>query len=460
MTQELTHASAAPDAPAAPAGPDVAPAAPSVPKRRRVMRVLAIAASFVGTQALLQAVNFGTGLVVVRRLGTAEYAYFTVTITVSSAMAVVSNSGFSSALLSRGAQVRHDRSSFSALIISALALRRRIAAVTCAVGGPLTFWLLRAAGADWVTTTALTLLVMVGLIVSVTANLYTEVLALEYERRQQQLIPIKVALFRLAATIPGLLLWPVTLAAATVNLAAFWLNRAQARAVAATYFDADTPADPAERRLVMASFWRLLPSNTFFVLQGQVLIYLLAFTGQTTTLAQLGALGRYSLIFGVISSGLSSVAAPIVARCAPGAIGTRYAQIAGAGAATILILLATVWVGAGPLTDLLGSQYHGLDTELRILTIGGAVSSFAAVLSSLNQARGWLSWVWLHVPISVAWTLALALTLDLTSIRHSAEFAALSSVAGLVTQLIPLAIGLRRPPAAPMDSPESEATRA
>src|SRR5262245_36353290 len=79
---------------------------------------------FLSLEALVQTVGFAAGVLLVRVLPKAEYAYFTIANTMQQTMNLLADNGISSGLTAIGGRVWNDRSRFGQLLSTAMRLRR------------------------------------------------------------------------------------------------------------------------------------------------------------------------------------------------------------------------------------------------------------------------------------------------------------------------------------------------
>jgi hypothetical protein len=100
-------------------------------------------AKFAFVQALVQAIGFAAGPLIVRNLPKREYAFYNIGNTMLAAILVLADSGISSALTAIGGRVWQDSRRLGSLLNTALQLRRQLAVFTVAAVVPVLIWLLR-----------------------------------------------------------------------------------------------------------------------------------------------------------------------------------------------------------------------------------------------------------------------------------------------------------------------------
>jgi hypothetical protein len=108
----------------------------------------------------------------------------------------------------------------------------------------------------------------------------------------------------------------------------------------------------------------------------------------------------------------------------------------------LAIIVGLVWVISEPLLLLLGRSYAGLEQELRIVFLGGAVTCLADVMSALNQARGWLRFAWIQIPFALFIIFFAVTQFDLQSPLQAAIVVAAMALPSLLAQIVQLVVGM------------------
>jgi len=101
-----------------------------------------------GAQFLVQGLGFVAGILIVRRLPIAEYAYYTIATALLSTMTALADGGIGAGVISQGGKVWKDPVELGKVVASGLALRRRFALLS-AVAVPFLIYFLRKHGASW-----------------------------------------------------------------------------------------------------------------------------------------------------------------------------------------------------------------------------------------------------------------------------------------------------------------------
>jgi hypothetical protein len=166
----------------------------------------------------------------------------------------------------------------------------------------------------------------------------------------------------------------------------------------------------------------------------------IAFFGSKTTLADLGALSRLSVITAIFGSLLTNVLLPAFSRSK-----TRQDSILKYGLVVVTFLLgSSLLIGVTALypvqiVSVLGGRYQSLYSVAVLMIISSLVPTFTGLIWAMNAARGWVKWAWLSIPAIVLSQMIAAFKLDLSTIRGVLLFGAVPELAGLFV-LIPLAV--------------------
>jgi O-antigen/teichoic acid export membrane protein len=419
---------------------------------RRIAHWTPLLARFFWLQALSQLLAVAAGLLVVRWLDVGQFAIYTVALAVQTTLVILADSGITNSLMARGGAAAGDRARFSAVVTTAIALRRRLQIVTLAVGVPVLVLLLRTYGVPMISAALASLAVALALHASITQGVYSTVLFLQLQPDEVQRAGVRSGVVRLLMTVTALSLADDWLLFLWIGAAALFLQGALLERAAKPHLG-DTPARSAEEeRAMVLAFRNQLLNGIYFALQPQILVWIMTAFGSVQQVAEAGALGRLAIAFSLISAAFSSLALPRFARAVdPRAVRQRYVGLTALMTAIGAAAVAFAWAFPQVVLFVLGAAYMHLDAEVVWIVGASAVSLVSITIHLLNTARGWVRGIWLGVPATFAMQIALVRYVDLGSIRGAILIQASAYIAPL---LINLAIGLRgmreptRPPAA------------
>jgi O-antigen/teichoic acid export membrane protein len=197
--------------------------------------------------------------------------------------------------------------------------------------------------------------------------------------------------------------------------------------------DRDAPPDPAMRSEIVSVLKRQAPHSIYYCLQGQIMVWLISIFGNAENVANVGALGRLAVVFGLLSSIMAEVVLPAFARIqSPHRLRRRYFQIV-AGYLTMSVLsVAAVAVFPSQFLSILGHQYSGLHSEVVLMTACGVVTTTAGLLWAINCSRAWIVPPVFLIPCTIAAQVATIAFLNLSTVKGVLLFTMCSWVPSIV----------------------------
>ncbi len=418
----------------------------SRPAIRRAFQQARIVGNFAIVQAIVQIIGFCSGILLVRTLEQRDYAYFTIANTMQGTINVLADIGISVGLISIGGRVWRDRHRFGQLVNTALTLRKNLGAIVVIVSTPVLYFLLVRNGATFHYTAVLIVLLLAALFFQLSVNVLSVVPRLRSDIRRIQTIDFTGAICRLLALIALMYFFLNAAVALALAAATSFLQYAMLRSYAAGVIDVDAP-DNAEDRAAMLGFIRKLAANAiFFSLQGQITVFLISFFArETSSVAEVGALGRLAMIFAVLGNLLTNVFVPAFARCQSAKkLRWLYAGIAGGVVAFGVLVLGGAAIFPAQFLFVLGNKYTHLHRELLLMVGGAVLSSVTGTFWALNASRAWVAGSWLYIPLTLATQIALIPFTDFSSVAGVLIFNLVSVIPNLLLNLAMSYFGFRR----------------
>jgi len=386
---------------------------------------------FLSLEVLIQALGFAAGVLLVRVLPKAEYAYFTIANTMQQTMNLLADNGISSGLTAIGGRVWNDRSRFGQLLNTAMRLRRVFALIAVVIVTPILAWMLTGAGASPTQSALLCGAVLLALYFQLAIGVLSVAPLLHLEVNRVQILNLWSAVIRLLLILGAYVQFLnafVALLAAAVSFAfqewmlRLWLPR---------YADKTAPQNAGDRREILTIVKSQAPNAIYYCVQSQLMVWLISIFGSTNAVAEVGALGRLGMICLMLGSVMMNVVMPRFARVQePRMLWRRYWQILGAtcGVSALLLVLATTFPEL--LLWILGPKYAHLRAELFLMILGTVLAMVLGTMYSLNLTKGWVVSPWLLIPIGVATDILLIVTLDLSQVHGVLLMAVYSTIPG------------------------------
>jgi hypothetical protein len=343
-------------------------------------------------QSVIQLLMALSGIVVVRYLGTEEYAFYTIAAAAITAMAALSNGGILDGMTAIGARHAQDEGRLAQLVSTALALRNHVALLLAVPIAGLSVWMLAREGASF--GTVLPLVVATALVNL--AELHYSVLHLvpwlNRRIRELQAVEVQGAFVRFlgCATIP--LFIPradvaVLCAAAGLGFQILLLKR---RGLLPRHYEA-TPPDPRLSAEMTSVLHRQWPNDLNALVQSQASLWLLTAFSSVASVAAFGALGRVTIVFTVI---LATLHRTLLSRYVGLSDPHRAMQVYGG---VILAFLAIAFLPfwafmkyPDAILSLFGPDYAGLTREFRLFSMNSLLAALAMLTLWLNSSRAWI----------------------------------------------------------------------
>ena len=414
--------------------PAVHPSLP-VPSQRSI-KLLAwssLLGKFVGVQAIVQVIGLCSGILLVRNLNKADYAFFTLANAMQATMTLLADVGISSGLSAIGGKVWNDRFQFGQLIRTALRIRHILVVAAIGLIGPLLLWMLLRNGCPFGYAAMISLAVLGGAAVQVGNGVLAVVPRLHLQIGRIQKLDLACAAFRLGILLLAYCLFlnaAIAVAAATVT---FFAQNLILKRWARRMTDLNAPVSAEYRASLVSIIKTQAPNDIYYCIQGQITVWLITFFGNTRNIAEIGALGRLAVLFSIANSILASIVLPRFARCQlPQILRVRYWQIIGVYCAfgAFLTLIAALF--PDQLLWILGRQYSHLRTEVLLIVVSTVFNGVVGAMWSLNLSKAWIPSAWLNISLVLALQVILLPFVDVSTVKGVISFNILSILPSVV----------------------------
>ncbi len=400
-------------------------------------------------QVIVQACGLVSGFLLIRCLTKEQYAWFTITGVMQGALSLLADNGVGWALMAEGGKVFQDRVAFGRLINSAFSVRRWLAAIAAPIVIPALFYLLRRANAPLWLTLLLIATVATTFHFSLKAGVLNVVPRLRGHITQLQNLDLLPTLGRLAsflalAAAHLLDVASASLVAAGAACAQYFLLRSWT----AADIDIHAPSSAAERKAILKVVKQVTANTIFYCVQGQLSVWLIATFSTADKIAEIGALGRLAVVFGVIGSVVNNVITPAFARCREKRklLRTYFYVLAGFFALCCGLMLVA-FVFPHQILWVLGKRYANLQHEFYLMVFLTLSNAFIATMYSLNSSRAWMDVAWIEIPMRITLQIVLVSTLDISSVSGVLWLSIWSNLSPLLINIILSFRGFRSVPA-------------
>lgn len=391
---------------------------------------------FVSLQLVIQIIGFASGILLVRTLDSQQYAYYTIANTMQSAMSILADSGINIALISIGGKIWQDHNRFSQLINTALQLRFFFAVVVFVVVVPIMLWMLISNGTSTMYAVLISIFVLLGINAQLTTGVLDVVPQLHSQLRRLQNIELIFNISRFIFIVVAFLTYLNAAIAVLTASIALMLKRYVLKSWITDSFDINAQVNDEDRKSILRIVRIQAPNSIFYCIQGQVTVFLISIFGSAQSIAEVGALGRISVIFLIIKSVMDTIVVPSFSRCQSHSILLRrYWQVL-----VIYLLISTgivsvVLLFPDQILWILGSQYTHLKIEVFWMILSVVVNGLFGIIRSLNISKAWIELTWLYAPLTIITQIMLLLFFDFSTTKGVIIFGILSLLPNLILNL-------------------------
>jgi O-antigen/teichoic acid export membrane protein len=377
-----------------------------------------------GGQIIVQAVGFASGILIIRLLPVQEYAFYTLANTMLGTMTVLADGGITTGVMAQGGKVWQDKKKMGIVLATGLVLRKKFAIGSLLVSVPVLFYLLVHNGASWLTS----LLIVLALIPAFYAALSDSLLEI-VPKLHQTILPLQknqvgVGLGRLLLTALTMFVFPWAFIGILAAGIPRTLGNIHLRKIGYDLADKNQKPDKEIRIEILALVKRIMPTSIYYCISGQITIWLISIFGNTTSLAQLGALGRLSVMLSIFSAIIVTLIIPRFAKLAKDKkiLLKRFVQILGLLVVLLSIIVFIAYIFPTPILWLLGDAYKGLPFELLLSIISSCIGLLGGIVFNLYSSRGWAMSPFLMISINLVSIIFLASILDLSNLKGALYF--------------------------------------
>jgi hypothetical protein len=333
-------------------------------------------------------------------------------------MAVLSDGGVATGVMAEGGKVWQDKKKLGSLLSTGLYLRKRFAIISLIICLPILAYILHTHGGSWITILLIGLGLTFAFVVNLSQTLLTTIVKLHQDIKSLQKIQVSVGVSRLIMIIGSIFILPLTFILILVNGLSQVNANKRLRNLISNYTDVNQPPNALYKIEILKIVKRLLPSIIYFAFLGQITIWLISVFGNSSSLAQAGALSRLSMILTIFTIIIPTLIVPRFARLPTNRntlLKTYLLIHLGVIGLCILIVSATYFFPSEILW-ILGSQYSNLSHELLLSIIGSCLNIIVGTSFSLYSNRGWVINPLIGIPFNLVVIIVCIKLLDLSTL--------------------------------------------
>ncbi|KQS27056.1 hypothetical protein ASG33_21220 [Dyadobacter sp. Leaf189] len=385
----------------------------------RLIHLARLAAVTAMSQATIQALGLLTGFLIIHLLPVKEYAYYTIANTVLGTMALLSDSGINNGVMAQGGRVWEDRAQLGAILAAGLTLRKRFSAINLCISIPILLFLLLRQGAGWPASLLIVLALVPAFVATLTDSILEIPFKLQQEVRSLQVNQLVVGAGRFLLSAGLLLLFPLTAVSLLANGIPRVYGNSKLRQRMHSIADLSALPDPAAGKELLKTVRRVLPLTVYYAYSSQIAVWIVSLSGSAFAVAQLGALGRISMILSLFSILFATMITPRFARMKANRsdLLRRFLQILLLLLVLIAIILSAAFLFSGQVLQLLGPKYTGLDAALILSLAAASINLLSGAVYGLYSSRSWTMQPMISIGLNLSCVLICMLLLDVSTLR-------------------------------------------
>jgi len=343
-------------------------------------------------QVIIQVVGFVSGVLIIRLLPVQEYALYTLANTMLGTMNLLADGGISTSVMAQGGRVWQDKEKLGAVLATGLHLRRKFAVGSLLVATPILIYLLVEHGASWL----MTILIVASLIPAFLAALSDSLLEI-VPKLHQNILPLQknqlsVGVGRLILTGLTIFIFPWTFIAILANGIPRIYGNIKLRKISEGFVDRKQKPDPEVQKNILKVVKRNMPGAIYYCISGQISIWLISIFGNTTSIAEIGAIGRIAVMLSIVSTLFNTLVIPRFSRIQNQSdkLISIYTKLLLIISALAVLIVLTTYLFTDQILWILGKNYLQLKYELLLLIISSSINLIMTLSLNLTLNRGWI----------------------------------------------------------------------
>ena len=397
-------------------------------------------------QALIQVTNMVSGMMVIRSLGTNQYAYYTIAYSILGTLNVLCDSGISSGVMAQGGKVWNDPIKLGKVYREGLRLRYRFAIVGLLACVPILSYLLRKQGASVLEIVLINLALVPSFIGGLTGQLLEISLKLHQRIKDLQIIQVSASAGRFGLLAAFLFALPyAAFAIALTGIPQVWANLRLIKKSAGLLKLTDE-SDSVIRGTLVVTIKKYMPQAVYYAFSGQITIWLISIFGDTRSIAEIGVSGRLANILSIVGAIVGIIIIPRFARqerTVKRLLMWYYCSLTVVAFVCIAIILPfLIWPSL--IHFVLGGNYSGIQNEVILSFYTGAVSCVSSSGFHLLSSRGHIVTPFISIGLMLAIQVALAPFCDFSSAAGVLWYGLIMAILGLIINIVYGYCALRR----------------
>lgn len=380
-------------------------------KPHRIKFWLSLSAKFLAGQGVIQVINLGTGLLLLRLLPIGEFALYSLAGGMLALASLGTNLGVTSALITLGARVKDNPLQLGRLFLTVKKYRTLLFIIVTCLLLLLTPYVTRNRGWSLLVIGLSVSIVILSNWVQLTQSLRICILNIHHDANGLWGAGLAGAITRFALTALVCTFIPLAVIALVINLFGLAISQVFLKRRTKKYLTDAISSDQGSSQqtddAVKRFTYPLIPGVIYYTFRGQISLILLGIFGSTASIAHFSALGRLGQVLGLVGLLNGFLIQPYFARIPSRKKFVKNSSIViGSYTLLALLLLSSTFVTPDVWLFIIGPNYNELNTLLPLAFSIPLLGLMGDLLYVLLISRGWTkgqNWtIYLGVVVQIA----------------------------------------------------------
>lgn len=344
------------------------------------------------SQFIIQVISFFSGVLVIRMLPTEEYALYTLANTMLGSITILANSGISTGVTAQGGKVWDDKNKLGVVMRTGLDLKKKFTIISLLIGLPIMVYMLLKNNASWVQILFITAALIPAFIAAISNSVLEVAPKLNQDIYALQKNQLGINVGRLLMLSSLIFFFPFASIAIIASGIPQIIGNFNLRRIALKHANLREKSSQNIRRDILKITKRIIPQAIYYSISGQITIFLLSIFGTTTSVAQIGALGRIAMVLTLFTVVFNTLISPRFARLKEDfkLLLYRYLQVIFIAFILLLVVCVLVYIFPSQILYLLGEKYNNLENEIFLMIVGSCLGLLCGIVYQLYSSRGWI----------------------------------------------------------------------
>ena len=349
--------------------------------------------SITGTaQIIIQLSGFICGILIIRLLPIKEYALYTLANTMLGTMVILADGGISIGVMAESGKVWNEKKKLGSVLATGLLLRKKFALRSLIISLPILLYLLLHNGASVVTSILITLSVIPAFYAALSDTLLEIIPKLHQAILPLQKNQVIVSIIRLTLIGLSMFIFPWTFIIILSGGISRIYGNCRLKKIVYTYVAETHILDPQNEKDILKTVKKVLPGALYFCVSSQINVWLISFLGNTTVVAQIGALGRLAMLLNILGILINTLILPKFVKLPNNKKQLLKYILISISVVTVvcIIIIAFSKIFPNQILFILGRSYSDLSQELVLSILIGCLNLIIGIFISFSSSRGWI----------------------------------------------------------------------